>query len=257
MSDATLPSTSFTAGTEPRPLLIVAAGHTFPDIRAQQGDFDDWIAQGLGPALPQRRIDAPLSATALPDPATLAGVVVSGSHAMVSHREPWSEELGQWMRRCVEAGVPVLGICYGHQLLAHAFGGQVDDLPGGPEVGTHAIRLAPAAREDALLADLPAQFPAQLVHYQSVLRLPDQAVLLAGSAMEPHQAFRVGGCGWGGQFHPEFSAQAMRGYLAHVNATRDASSPLDGAVEATPEAASVLGRFAALAQARELQGAAA
>lgn len=235
-----------------KPILIVSAGETFADIRDTLGDFDDWIAAGLGSTHTQRRLDA-RKASALPDPSELAGVVVSGSHAMVSHREPWSEQLALWMKRCVEAGVPVLGICYGHQLLAHAFGGEVDDLPGGPEVGTQSIRLTQDARQDALLAGLPDRFPAQLVHYQSVLRLPDQAVLLACRDLEPHQAFRVGGCGWGVQFHPEFSAAAMRAYVGHVNSTRDASSQLDsGLVSATPDASSVLGRFAAMVQASEV-----
>lgn len=227
-----------------KPILIVAAGKTFADIREAQGDFDDWIAAGLGNALPLQRIDAQQKAAGLPDPSELSAVVVSGSHAMVSHCEPWSEQLALWMRRCVEAQVPVLGICYGHQLLAHAFGGQVDDLPGGPEVGTHTVRLMADAGQDALLAGLPGQFPAQLVHYQSVLRLPEGAVLLARSDMEPHQAFRVGGCGWGVQFHPEFSAQAMQAYVEHAKEARDAP------VHATPDAGSVLGRFAAMAVAQ-------
>lgn len=227
-----------------KPILIVAAGKTFTRISETQGDFDDWIAAGLGDALPQRRMDAQQEAARLPDPSELSAVVVSGSHAMVSHREPWSEQLAQWMRRCVEAQVPVLGICYGHQLLAHAFGGEVDDLPGGPEVGTHTVRLSAEAAQDTLLAGLPARFPAQLVHYQSVLRLPQGAVLLARSDLEPHQAFRVGGCGWGVQFHPEFSAQAMQAYVDHVEEARGAS------VSATPDAASVLGRFAAMVAAR-------
>lgn len=238
-----------------KPLLIISAGNTFPGLRESEGDFDDWIAAGLGqatPALPMRRIDAQQPAPALPHPSEVAGVVVSGSHAMVTDRAPWSEQLALWMKRCVEAGVPVLGICYGHQLLAHAFGGKVDELPGGPEVGTQSIHLTQGAYQDALLAGLPDRFPAQLVHYQSVLRLPDQAVLLARSDLEPHQAFRVGGCGWGVQFHPEFSAAAMRAYVGHVNRSHDASSQLDrGVVSTTPDASSVLGRFAAMVQALE------
>lgn len=242
MTASSYPHPALPAG---KPILIVSAGKTLPGIRDTEGDFDDWIAAGLGDALPQQRIDAQQEATALPDPSELSAVVVSGSHAMVSHREPWSERLALWMRRCVEAQVPVLGICYGHQLLAHAFGGQVDDLPGGPEVGTHAVRLAPEAGQDALFAGLPAQFPAQLVHYQSVLRLPQGAVLLARSALEPHQAFRVGGCGWGVQFHPEFSAQAMQTYVDYVN------GPQHAAVSATPDAASLLGRFASMVAAQD------
>lgn len=229
-----------TASPLRKPVLIVAAGKTFASIREVQGDFDDWIAAGLGDAVPQRRIDAQQETALLPDPLELSAVVVSGSHAMVSHREPWSERLALWMRRCVEAQVPVLGICYGHQLLAHAFGGRVDDLPSGPEVGTHAVQLTPEAGRDALFSGLPGQFPAQLVHYQSVLRLPQDAVLLAHSAMEPHQAFRIGGCGWGVQFHPEFSARAMQNYMDYVN------GPGDAIATATPDAASVLGRFAAM-----------
>ncbi len=244
MTASSDPSPAIQAG---KPILIVAAGNTLPGIREAQGDFDDWIAAGLGDALPLRRINAQQEAAALPEPSGLSAVVVSGSHAMVSHREPWSEQLALWMRRCVEAQVPLLGICYGHQLLAHAFGGEVDDLPGGPEVGTQSIRLTHDAHQDALLAGLPDQFPAQLVHYQSVLRLPDQAVLLACSDLEPHQAFRVGGCGWGVQFHPEFSAHAMRAYVGHVNRLRDASNQLDsGQVSITPDAGGLLGRFASM-----------
>ena len=226
-----------------KPIMIVLAGRTFPAISAKQGDFDDWIARGLGDSVPQVRIDARV-ATELPTPHALAGVVVSGSHAMVSHRESWSERLGQWMRACVEARVPVLGICYGHQLLAHAFGGRVDDLPGGPEVGTKRIRLNQDARKDPLMEGLPAIFPAQLVHYQSVLELPHEAVLLASSDAEPNQAFRIETCGWGVQFHPEFSPEAMRGYLGEMSATLDGAQALASQVESTHAACSVLERFA-------------
>lgn len=257
MTASSAPSPAIPAIPAGKPILIVAAGKTFPRIREAQGDFDDWIAAGLGDALPQLRIDAQHEPAGLPDPSELSAVVVSGSHAMVSHREPWSEQLALWMRRCVKAQVPVLGICYGHQLLAHAFGGQVDNLPGGPEVGTHAVQLTPEAGRDALFSGLPGQFLAQLVHYQSVLRLPQGAVLLAHSDMEPHQAFRVGSCGWGVQFHPEFSAPAMQAYVEHVGASRDAegalpASPLQATIAATPEAARVLARFAAMAAAAQV-----
>ncbi|MES2610160.1 MAG: glutamine amidotransferase [Pseudomonadota bacterium] len=232
-----------------KPLLIISAGNTFPGLRESEGDFDDWIAAGLGqptPALPQRRIDAQQPTPALPDPSEVAGVVVSGSHAMVTDRAPWSEHLAQWLVRCVDARVPVLGICYGHQLLAHALGGEVGVLAGGPEVGTHPIELASAAGDDPLMAGLPQRFAAQLVHYQSVPRPPPGAMLLARSGMDPHQAFRVGPCAWGVQFHPEFSASAMRGYLDHMQDSLADASALASRVTATPHASSLLGRFAAL-----------
>jgi len=231
-----------------KPLLIVLAGNTFPQISSTAGDFDDWIAAGLDNPPSQLRIDA-REASTLPPPATLAGVVISGSHAMVTDRQPWSERLAAWLRTCVEARTPVLGICYGHQLLAHALGGRVGYRPGGLEIGTHDVTLTPAAAEDALFGTTPPAFPAQLVHAQAVLELPPGATLLASSAEEPCQAMRVGSRAWGVQFHPEFSAEAMRGYIrckaeALIAQRRDPSALLT-AVRETPEAANLLRRFAA------------
>ncbi|WP_336470225.1 glutamine amidotransferase-related protein [Caldimonas thermodepolymerans] len=146
-----------------------------------------------------------------------------------------------WLRKAVAGGLPVLGICYGHQLLAHAFGGQVADHPDGLELGTHAVHLSAAAADDPLFSALPPSFDAHLVHRQSVRTLPAGAQLLAGNAHEPHQAFRLGRCAWGVQFHPEFGETAMQAY---VDALAPAHGIIPGPVRATPQAAALLRRFA-------------
>lgn len=228
-----------------KPILIVLAGKTFPDISKSQGDFGEWIAAGLGIVLPHKIINAQ-DFPDFPAPSELAGVVVSGSHAMVTDREEWSERLAAWLKSCVEKELPVLGICYGHQLLAHAFGGGVSNNPAGLEIGTHAIGLAGGAEQDLLFNELPPSFPAHLIHYQSVIRLPEDAILLAHSDLEPHQAYRIGNYAWGVQFHPEFSADAMRGYINQLQDRMVDSPTLLANISDTPVAASVLGRFAAL-----------
>ena len=233
-----------------RPLLIIKTGDTFAPLSAQFGDFEHWVHAGLGDvAVPVRVVDARL-AGALPAPHAVAGAIVTGSHAMVSDRETWSEALGAWLAAAVRQHTPVLGICYGHQLLAHALGGEVGYHPGGLEIGTVEIAPTPDAADDALLGALPACFTAQVVHHQSVRTLPAGAVRLAGNAHEPHQAYRVGECAWGVQFHPEFHADAMRGYIDALQPTladtgRDARA-LHAAVRETPDAAALLGRFARL-----------
>jgi CDP-diacylglycerol--serine O-phosphatidyltransferase len=193
----------------PRPLVIVKVGSTFEALRAQRGDFEHWIADGLATqVLPVLVVD-PRRGDTLPALDAVAGVVVTGSHAMVSHREPWSETTAAWLAQLVARDTPVLGICYGHQLLAHALGGEAGDHPRGAEVGTVTVTLAEAAATDALLGGLPAQFPANVVHWQSALRLPDGAVRLAGNATSRCRPF-AWAAAWGVQFHPEFDADDAR-----------------------------------------------
>ncbi|WP_395351723.1 glutamine amidotransferase [Variovorax sp. UC122_21] len=239
----------------PLPLVIVKLGDTFDALRETHGDFEHWIADGLAnDTLPIAVID-PRRGDTLPDPAAIAGAVLTGSHAMVSHREDWSERTAGWLARTVAQGTPVLGICYGHQLLAHALGGEAGDHPRGLEIGTVTVALEAAAADDALLRELPPRFEAHVVHRQSALRLPEGAVRLAGNAHEPVQAFRVGERAWGLQFHPEFGAPMMRGYVDQLagDLRADGVDPaaLREGVGATPAAASLLARFARIAQAHD------
>lgn len=236
-----------------KPLVLFKVGGTFPELAARLGDFEDWFARGLGLRPPDLAILDVTRGGALPDPARILGAVITGSHAMVTDRSAWSEALAAWLRGAVPAGLPVLGVCYGHQLLAQALGGEVDTLPGVPEVGTVPVRLTSAAGDDALLGGLPPTFAAHATHAQSVRRLPPGAVHLAENDYEPHHAFRVGERAWGLQFHPEFHREVMLAYVDYRMARcedpqRDWPS-IRAAVADTPGSASLLGRFLAIARA--------
>lgn len=237
-------------------LWIVKTGNAPAPLRAVHGDFEDWIALGLraglhGCPLTIRIIDARLL-PAWPAQEEIAGVVVTGSPTMVTDREAWSERTAQWLSGLVQDNTPVLGICYGHQLLAHALGGEVSHHPAGLEIGSVAVRRLPAALGDALLGGLPDEFAAHTVHEQSVRRLPAGAVAMAANAHEAHHAFRVGRCAWGVQFHPEFSRAVMGDYVrffAPLLARGGVDvQALERGVAATPAASDLLARFARLAQ---------
>ena len=123
------------------PLLIVKTGTTLPHILEMRGDFDDWIAARLAWSAELQVVEvyeSEASPRALPDPESVAGIVVTGSGAMVSHREPWSEATAAWLALAAQTDTPCLGICYGHQLLAHALGGSVGPTPGGREMSIKA-----------------------------------------------------------------------------------------------------------------------
>lgn len=237
-----------------RTLYIIKTGNTLTYIRERHGDFEDWIAQGLNiPGVKLQHWDPRVQGD-WPSLEEIAGVVVTGSPAMVTDRAEWSERTAAWLKTLVEREVPVLGICYGHQLLAHALGGQVGPHPAGIEIGTVEVQSLPAAENDPLFAPLPRTFRAQVVHEQTVVQLPAEAVALAHNGHEPHHAFRVGPCAWGIQFHPEFSAEIMRDYLSQVGCADHATEPFlqaQAAVTPTPASASLLPAFARWVKARQ------
>ena len=223
-----------------KPLVIFKVGSTYPDIAAELGDFEHWIAAGLPASTLHVKVVDPRAGDALPATEAVAGVIVTGSHSMVTDREPWSEQVAEWLRAAVAAELPLLGMCYGHQLLAHALGGEVANHPQGIELGTVEVARTEAAHGDPLFDALPARFAAQSAHRQSVRRLPAGAVLLAGNDFEPHHAYRVGERAWGVQFHPEFSAAATAAYVRAVTAPSYPAPP----VGPSDASATVLWRFA-------------
>ena len=197
-----------------KPILIVKTGGTYPDMAARHGDFEDWFIARMDRSAAPIEIVSPFAGEPLPPAASFGGIIITGSHDMVTEKHAWSEKTADWVKKAVEAEIPVLGVCYGHQLLAHAMGGVVGDNPKGKEFGTVSIRLNEQGRQDRLFDGTPATFAAQACHSQSVLQLPAGATLLASSDMDPHHAFAMGKRAWGVQFHPEFDGQMLRLYIA-------------------------------------------
>jgi len=232
-------------------LFIIKAGSTFKETAKNYGDFEEMTLRGSG--LERELVDVVdvVRSGQLPSPENCCGAIITGAHCMVTDNLPWSLAVETWIQTLVKAEIPLLGICYGHQLLGRAMGGQVGYHPQGKEVGTFDIRLRPECREDPLFSGLPAQFPVHTTHSQSVLALPPGAVLLAENDFEPHHAFRLGTCAWGVQFHPEYDSRIMRDYIiAQADSLTDVGrkpAALLSAVRETPAANSTLKKFASLA----------
>jgi GMP synthase (glutamine-hydrolysing) len=195
------------------PVLIVKTGTTVPDVARRRRDFESWISASMGLQDAQVQTSRVYEGDALPDRRAVSAVVVTGSSAMVTDRDAWSERTAEWLADAVGAGVAVLGICYGHQLLAHALGGRVENNPHGRHIGTVDVRLTDAAHADPLFMGFDPVLHVPVSHRQSVTELPAGARLLATAERDPLHAFAVGERAWGVQFHPEFDADIVRGYI--------------------------------------------
>ena len=238
-----------------RPLLILKMGDTLPEVFARRGDYDAWIRPGLALSRLPVEVVCAHRDEPLPPPESLAGVVVTGSPAMVSAREAWSERSGAWLARAVAADTWILGICYGHQLLAHALGGRVGPNPRGRQIGTIAVRLD--AQGDPLMGGLPEELVVQATHVEVVREFPEAAVRLGANTMDPNAAFRLGARAWGVQFHPEFDADIMRGYIRGRSGliAEEGGDPsaLEAACRDSSHGTALLARFGELVESAEAE----
>lgn len=213
-----------------KPLAIWTTGAPVPAAERARGSFFEMIAtgvrlgfegnlvavacspQGMSRKVPSQAL-GDLDAARLCD---VAGIVVSGSPARLGTREPWMDACLSALRTAHARRVPILGICFGHQLLGEALGGAVGPNPQGREIGTVPLQRA---EEDPLLDGIQAPPNVVMTHLDSVLRAPSDATVVATTQMEPHAALRFSETTWGVQFHPEMDAEVIGHY---VEARRDA-----------------------------------
>jgi len=226
-------------------IALIKTGATIEQIKLAHGDFEVWFAEGMGVSDPLQ-VDV-FEHEALPEAESLAGVVITGSPVMISAKEDWSERTAGWLERTVQKGIPVLGVCYGHQMLAHALGGKAGPNPAGRQIGTVEAELIDTAKDDPLLGYLPSTFAAQTSHSEVVLELPQGAERLATSPLDNNFAIRFAENVWGVQFHPEFSAVVMSEYIRYrSNDIREEGldpQQLQKRITETAEAKSVLKNF--------------
>ena len=200
-------------GCDMRPLLVLFTGTTVPNVRASFGDFDAHFRARAGDAWSHgwSTHDARDEASPLPDPGAHAGVIVTGSSSSVTERAPWMLRLEGWLREAVWTDAPLLGVCFGHQLLASALGGEVRQNAAGRRLGS--LEVSRTDDEDPLLDGLGARFAVNVSHRDHVAIAPEGVRRLVTADHDPMHAFAVGKRVRAVQFHPEFDQPILRGYI--------------------------------------------
>ncbi len=225
-----------------KPIVILRAGDAAPAVAARRGQFAEWIVRVAGPEWAGNWSTHDVrTEEVLPAVSGAAGFVITGSSSSVTERAPWMLRLEAFVRDVAEAKVPLFGICFGHQIVAQALGGEVILNPRGREIGTVRVRRL---RQDAMFAAAPPEFDVNATHKDCVSQLPEGARLLAASELDPVQAFAIGETIRCVQFHPEMDGDAMRGYVearAHLIEEEggDAKAILRGVTDA-PDAEAIL-----------------
>ncbi|SDR30814.1 type 1 glutamine amidotransferase [Natronobacterium texcoconense] len=140
----------------------------------------------------------------VPDHFDFDGVVVTGSRSSVYWDEEWIETTKDWVSDAIDCGLPFLGVCWGHQLLADVLGGTVEEM-GVYEVGYSDIEQT---ADSSLFDGVPEEFTAFTSHFDAVTELPPGATPIAENDYSNH-GFRHEHV-FGVQFHPEYDRKTAR-----------------------------------------------
>lgn len=185
---------------------ILQTGEGAAELHASHGNYgkiwQDWLTQYASCARARcydvRRGILPKS------PHECDGWIVTGSDDHVYDRLAWMPAAEEFLRQIFAAKVPLIGICYGHQMLAHTLGGTVERAKTGLEIGLKRYKWAGHAEQVVLPA----------YHFDQVTHMPDGARLLASNATCPHAALAYDDHAITVQGHPEFTADYLRALIS-------------------------------------------
>ncbi len=192
----------------PLNLLVVKIDSTYPEVINASGDYDVWFRDAIkADELAITVVD--VLREDCPDASGFDAIILAGSSHSVNESNPRLTVYRNWVRELLDVNVPTLGVCFGHQMMASAFGGDVQRHPMGRQFGVADVSISAADTDDYLFRNLGESVTAHACHEDVCIRLPSVAKRLASSAHTEIQSFAIGNFLRAVQFHPEVTTAIM------------------------------------------------
>ena len=165
----------------------------------------------------RRTLLHPYLGESFPNLDEISGIISLGGpmSAFEEDSHPWIASECRFLKEAHSAGLPIIGICLGGQLLAKALGASVERAPE-PEMGWLPIEINQDGLNDPIFGAIAETLGPEIIAYhwhQDTFHLPESAVLLARTSACPRQAYRVGSRAYGLQFHPEVDSKLVSQWL--------------------------------------------
>jgi GMP synthase-like glutamine amidotransferase len=215
-------------------VTIIETGRAPGQLSEAYPRYPDMFAALLGEADAGLSFDVVklVDGEALPDPAACEAVVITGSPSGVYDQTPWMDPLRDFVRGVFRAKTPMVGVCFGHQIIADAMGGDVRKSDKGWGVGRHTYDVL---EHRPWMAGAGASVSLAVSHQDQVITPPAGAVTLARSAHTEHAMLAYEDAPvMSVQGHPEFGDQFVAAlYAARRGRLSDAQ--VDGAIASLAE----------------------
>lgn len=211
-------------------VTIIETGIVSPKNREHHGSYPQMFARMIGAADPSVTFDT-VSIPAgepLPDIGGLEAILITGSVAGVYDGLDWIAPLEAFVRAAHDEKVPMVGVCFGHQLIAQALGGAVRKSEKGFGLGRHVYDVAP----DNGLIEGP-HIALACSHQDQVITPPARAKTILSSDFTPHAGLLYSDTTFSVQAHPEFTVGFALACCAMVRSKGDAPDSVLTAAEAS------------------------
>ncbi|MEY9729292.1 type 1 glutamine amidotransferase [Bradyrhizobium yuanmingense] len=202
-------------------ITIIKTGEVPQKYRERHGSFPDMFARMIRAEEPAATIEVVSipSGDALPDPSKLEAILITGAAAGVYDGLDWIAPLKDFVRTAYANKTPMVGVCFGHQLIAQALGGTVRKSEQGWGIGRHVYQVLP---ENGLIDGEAVAVAAS--HQDQVIEPPSEALTILSSAFTPHAGLLyANGATLTVQPHPEFDV----GFAQVCCDLRDGKAPED------------------------------
>lgn len=211
-------------------VTIIETGIVSPNNRERHGSYPQMFARMIGaadPAVTFGTVSIP-AGEPLPDIDALEAILITGSVAGVYDPLDWIAPLEEFVRAAHDKQVPMVGVCFGHQLIAQALGGTVRKSEKGFGLGRHVYDVAP----DNGLIEGP-QIALACSHQDQVITPPEGARTILSSDFTPHAGLLYGDTTLSVQAHPEFTVGFALACCEMVRSTGGAPDRVVTAAEAS------------------------
>ena len=192
-------------------LLIISAGPGMDEIRNIYGHAIDWISSFLTDPSLDITINHIYKNESF-DQSEYDAWIITGSASSVLDSEQWILNLKDKIKYGYKHSIPILGICFGHQIISSALGGTVEKNRKGWELGSFKINFNKEGRDSLLFKNIDFNDYFYFSHEDIVLSLPQNAIELASNDMGL-QSYSINNKIYGVQFHPEFSIDIAQKYV--------------------------------------------
>lgn len=186
-------------------ITIIETGLVPQEHRERHGSFPDMFARMIRAADPTATVDfvSIPNGDALPDPRKVEAILITGAAAGVYDELAWMAPLEDFVRKAYVNQTPMVGVCFGHQLIAQALGGVVRKSEKGWGIGRHVYQVLP---ENGVIDGETIAIPCS--HQDQVIEAPSDALTILSSDFTPHAGLLyANGTTLTVQSHPEFDVE--------------------------------------------------